>query len=667
MNKIEIAGRIAHLRHTINEHNYRYYVLAQPEVSDFEYDSLLHELILLEKDNPEFFDPASPSQRVGNDSNQEFEQAQHGFPMLSLDNTYSIEEISEFEQRNKRLLDEDFIYCCELKYDGASISLRYENGLLMRALTRGDGEKGDDVTANIKTIKSIPLRLKTKNYPNSFEIRGEVFIPHAGFIRMNEEKRAAGEAEYANPRNTAAGSLKIQNPAIVATRPLDCFLYYLMGSQLPTNSHFQNMQLAHEWGFKVPMEMKLCHNMAEVLEFIQYWDEARKQLPYDIDGIVIKINDLQQQKALGMTAKSPRWATAYKFKAEQAETKLISIDYQVGRTGAITPVANLSPVLLAGTTVKRASLHNADQIELLDIRLNDYVYVEKGGEIIPKVVGVNKNRRLEGSPSLQYISHCPECQSQLVRKEGEAKHYCPNERGCPPQIKGKLEHFVSRKAMDIGTAEATIDQLFKAGYLKSIADFYTLTREQLLGLDRFAQKSAEKLLESIEASKKVPFERVLFALGIRYVGETVAKTLARQLKSMDNLIEASYDELLEIEEIGDKIALELKRHLADPYEISVIERLKASGLQFSITESLPSLGKQLDGKSLIISGIFEKYSRDELKILIEQHGGKNVSSISAKTDYLVAGDKIGPSKLEKAQKLGIQIISEEEFLSLIME
>ncbi len=667
MNKIEIAGRIAHLRHTIDEHNHRYYVMAQPVVSDFEYDSLLRELLALENENPEFFDPASPSQRVGNDSNQEFKQAQHGFPMLSLDNTYSIEELNEFEQRNKRLLHEDFTYCCELKYDGASISLRYEKGLLVRALTRGDGEKGDDVTANIKTIKSIPLRLKSKGYPDNFEIRGEVFIPHAGFIRMNEEKRAAGEAEYANPRNTAAGSLKIQNPAIVSTRPLDCFLYYLMDNQLPTGSHFENMQLARDWGFKVPSEMKLCHSIAEVVEFINYWNEARKTLPYDIDGIVIKIDDLQQQKALGMTAKSPRWATAYKFKAEQAESRIESIDYQVGRTGAITPVANLTPVLLAGTTVKRASLHNADQIELLDIRLLDYVYVEKGGEIIPKVVGVNKNKRLHNSVPLEYIKHCPECHSLLVRKESEAKHYCPNERECPPQIKGKLEHFVSRKAMDIGTAEATIDQLFKAGFLKNIADFYTLTREQLLGLDRFALKSAENLLNSIEASKKVPFERVLFALGIRYVGETVAKTLARQLKSMDALIKTSYEDLLEIEEIGEKIAFELKRHLSDPYEIEVIERLKTEGLQFSVTGLLPSLGKQLEGKSLIISGVFEKHSRDELKNLIEQYGGKFVSSISAKTDYLVAGDKIGPSKLEKAQKLGIKIITENEFLSLIKE
>lgn len=665
MNKLEISERISQLREVINKHNHSYYVQSTPSISDFEYDQLLKELINLEKNNPEFFDPSSPSQRVGSDLNQEFTQEAHSYPMLSLDNTYSKEELFDFETRNKKLLPGDFEYICELKYDGASISLTYENGILVRAVTRGDGEKGDNVTANIKTIRSIPLKLKGKNIPEKFEIRGEIFITHAGLEKMNEERRKAGEAEYANTRNTASGSLKIQNSAIAATRPLDCFLYYIMGDNLPYDTHLENMEAARHWGFKVPEIIKKCNKLSDVIAFIEYWEEERSNLPYDIDGIVIKINDLSQQQELGFTAKSPRWATSYKFKAEQVETQLQSISYQVGRTGAITPVANLDAVQLAGTTVKRASLHNADQIAMLDIRVNDWVYVEKGGEIIPKVVGVNKTKRESNSEKTIYINNCPECNSVLLRKEGEAKHYCPNELGCPPQIKGKLEHFVSRKAMDIGTAEATIDQLFRAGYLNSISDFFTLTKSDLLQLERFAEKSADNLIKSIEDSKKTPFERVLFALGIRYVGETVAKTLARNLKSIDKLIAASREELITIDEIGDKIADEIIRHFSDEKQLELINKLKQYGIQLELSEENAPVGDQLSGKSIIISGTFVKHSRDELKKLIELYGGKNVSSISSKTDYLVAGDKIGPSKLEKAQKLNLEILNEDQFLSLI--
>lgn len=665
MNKLEVAERINHLRETINLHNYNYYNLSKPVISDFEYDQLLKELQQLENDNPEFFDASSPTQRVGSDINQEFKQVAHAFPMLSLDNTYNKEEIGDFEKRNKRLLPEDYEYVCELKYDGASISLRYENGILVRAVTRGDGEKGDDVTANIKTIKSIPLRLKGEGFPDIFEIRGEIFIPHEGFAKMNELQREKGEPEYANPRNTASGSLKIQNSSIVAKRPLDCFLYYIIGENLPFDNHFDNIEKAREWGFKIPPIIKKCTRLDEVYAFIDHWDKERHNLPYDIDGIVIKINNILQQEELGMTAKSPRWATSYKFKAEQALTKLESISYQVGRTGAITPVANLSPVQLAGTTVKRASLHNADQIELLDIRVNDMVYIEKGGEIIPKVVGVEKSKRTQESTPTKYITHCPECNTELVRSEGEAKHFCPNENGCPPQIKGKLEHYVSRKAMDIGTAEATIEQLYSAGLLMDISDFYTLTKQQLLSLERFADKSAENLIASIIESKKIPFERVLYGLGIRFVGETVAKKLAKSLKSIDAITKASFEELIAIDEIGDKIANSIISHFSVEKNIEIIQKLKEYGVQLELKNEEQHLSDSLSGKSIIISGSFEYYSRDEIKKLIEQHGGKNVSSISAKTDYLVAGDKIGPSKLEKAQKLNVTILNEVEFLDML--
>ncbi|MBN2484427.1 MAG: NAD-dependent DNA ligase LigA [Bacteroidales bacterium] len=665
MNKLEIAARIAELRQFIDTANYKYYVLSQPEVDDRVYDNALKELQELESENPEFFDAASPTQRVGSDINQEFEQVAHAFPMLSLDNTYNKEELIEFEKRNKRILNENFEYICELKYDGASISLHYENGKLLRAVTRGDGEKGDDVTANVKTIKSIPLTLKGKSYPGVFEIRGEIFIPHKGFEKMNEERREQQLPEFANPRNAASGTLKMQNSSLVAKRPLDCFLYYLIGSRLPFDNHYDNMQAARDWGFKVPDIIIKCQSIDEVLGFIEKWETGRKNLPFDIDGVVIKINSLRQQEILGMTAKSPRWATSYKFKAEQALTLLESISYQVGRTGAITPVANLSPVQLAGTTVKRASLHNADQIALLDIRVGDFVYIEKGGEIIPKVVGVEKSKRLAGSKPTEYISHCPECGTRLIRTEGEAKHFCPNTDGCPPQIKGKLEHFVSRKAMDIGLAEATIEQLFDEGLVNTVADFYQLKNEDLLKLDRFAEKSADNLIKSIEESKNVPFERVLFALGIRFVGETVAKKLARSIGSIDLLMAADFEKLVSIDEIGDKIASAIIEHFSVQKHLDIVEGLKKAGVQLAIKESQAPQSNLLAGKSLIISGTFSKYSREQIKELIEKHGGKNVSSISSKTDYLVAGENIGPSKLEKIKELNIPILSEDEFLEMI--
>ncbi|MBN1115855.1 MAG: NAD-dependent DNA ligase LigA [Bacteroidales bacterium] len=665
MNNPEIAVRIAQLRQTINKHNYNYYVKSESLISDFEYDQLLNELKVLEAENPEFFDPASPTQRVGSDINQDFKQFPHTYPMLSLDNTYNPEEIAEFEKRNKKILNEDFEYVCELKYDGASISLRYENGLLTRALTRGDGEKGDDVTANIKTIRSIPLKLHGSGYPELFEIRGEVYLPLAGFNKLNEQQLEKGLPTFANPRNTASGTLKMQNSSLVAKRPLDCFLYYIISDTLPFDNHYDSLQKAREWGFKIPEYITRCSTLDEIYNFINYWDKERKKLPFEIDGIVIKINDFNQQRKLGMTAKSPRWATSYKFKAEQAITRLESISYQVGRTGAITPVANLTPVLLAGTTVKRASLHNADQIKLLDIHVNDYVYIEKGGEIIPKVVGIDKSQRNSEAKPVEYITECPECHTPLVRTEGEAKHFCPNENGCPPQIKGKLEHFVSRKAMDIGLAEATISQLYDSGLVNDISDFYYLKKEDVLKLERFAEKSAENLIRSIEESKNVPFERVLFALGIRYVGETVAKKIAKTLGSIEKIISASEEELLEVEEIGDKIAQSVEIFFKDEKNKYIIQRLSENGVQLKVIKNYEQLGNALEGKSIIISGVFEKLSRDEIKQLIEKHGGKNTSSISSKTDFLVAGDNIGPSKLQKAQKLNVPIISEDQFLAML--
>jgi DNA ligase (NAD+) len=664
---MKIAERIQQLRNEINEHNYRYYVLSQPVISDFSYDQLMNELIQLEKEHPEYYDPLSPTQRVGSDIDNTFKQEAHAYPMLSLSNTYSKEEIAEFDQRTRKLLPGQQVeYVCELKYDGVSISLVYYNGRLDKAITRGDGEKGDDVTANVKTIRSIPLILKGKDYPDYFIIRGEIYLTHDGFNKMNREREEAGEPLFANPRNAAAGTLKLQNSSEVAKRPLDCYLYYLIGENLPFDTHYDNLMKSQEWGFRIPPYIKKCGSLKEIFDFIDYWNFERDNLPFDIDGVVIKVNSYRQQRLMGFTAKSPRWATSYKFKTEQALTKLISIDYQVGRTGAITPVANLQPVLLKGTTVKRASLHNADQIALIDIRLNDMVYIEKGGEIIPKVVGVAREYRPADSKPIEYITHCPECGSELIRNEGEAKHYCPNENGCLPQIKGKLEHFVSRKAMDIGLAEATIEQLYNHGLLKNPADFYSLTKEQLVNLERFADKSAENLIQSIKSSKNVPFERVLYALGIRYVGETVAKKLAQTFRSIDNLINASVEELTSTEEIGEKIAKSIKQYFSDDKNKLLVERLKSSGVRM---QSEPSVSNKISdilaGKNFVISGTFSHYSRDEIKDLIEKHGGKNLSSVSGNTHYIIAGEDMGPSKREKAMKMNIPIITEEEFLNMI--
>ena len=662
----DTGARIKKLREVLNEHNYRYYVLNQPVISDFEYDKLMRELIDLESAHPESFDPNSPSQRVGDDRNREFQQVEHKYPVLSLGNTYSKEEIVDFDNRIRKVIHDPVEYVCELKYDGASISLTYGNGILMQAVTRGDGLTGDNVIANVRTIKSIPLVLSGDDYPSLFEIRGEIFLPHAGFERMNKEREEIGEVPFANPRNAASGTLKIQNSSVVAKRPLDCVLYYLLGDGLPFDNHYENLCKAREWGFKVSQHISKCSALEEVFKFIDQWEGRRRDLPYDIDGIVIKVNSYKQQSSLGYTAKTPRWAIAYKYRAEQAATRLLSIDYQVGRTGAITPVANLEPVLLAGTKVKRASLHNADQIALLDIRINDTVYIEKGGEIIPKVVGVDKDSRQSDSKPVDYISQCPQCGTPLIRREGEAKHYCPNEDGCPPQIKGKIEHFVSRRAMDIGLAEATIEQLYRNGLVKDVADLYSLTHESLLRLERFADKSADNLIKSIESSKKVSFDRVLFALGIRYVGETVAGKLAHHFGSLDKLAGARFEDLTAVEEIGDKIAESIIAYFKNDKTARLHERLRDAGLQMSIGRGqVEKASNILEGKSIIISGVFEKYSREELKELIEKNGGRNVSSISNRTDYLLTGDKIGPSKLEKAKRMDIKIISEDDFIKMI--
>ncbi len=666
MSNTDIAHEIEKLREELNQHNYRYYVLNSPVISDYEYDQMMHRLIELEESHPEFFDPASPTQRVGSDINLEFKQVRHKYPMLSLGNTYNEGEITDFYNRVAKTLDEPFEIVCELKYDGASISLTYENGLLVRGVTRGDGTRGDDVTANIKTIKSIPLKIKG-DYPAEFEIRGEVYIPRDKFEEMNRERIDIGEEPFSNPRNTAAGSLKLQNSRQVAKRPLDCFLYYVLGEDLPSDKHAGNLEKARSWGFKIPKEYKVCKSLDEIFEFIHYWDTARHDLPYDIDGIVFKVNDLNQQKRLGFTAKNPRWAISYKFKAEQGYTKLLSVDFQVGRTGAVTPVANLEPVQLAGTIVKRASLHNADFIRSLDLHLGDMVYVEKGGEIIPKIVKVDVEARKPGAEPVKFITHCPECGTGLVRPEGEAAHYCPNSSSCPPQVKGRIEHFISRKAMNIdGLGAETIDLLYNVNLVKDISDLYSLHPMMLTPLERLGEKSARNIIRSIEESKKVPFPRVLFALGIRYVGETVAKKLAMAFKSIDRLEKATFEELVAVDEIGERIAQSVIEYFADEKNRAIIEKLKKAGLQFELSEEdLQTTSDALSGKSIVISGVFAKHSRDEIKQLIEKNGGKNSSSISSKTDYLVAGDKIGPSKLAKAKKLGIPVISEDDLLNLI--
>lgn len=662
-----IQEKINQLRNELEEHNYKYYVLSLPEISDFDFDMKLKELEKLEQDHPEFQDPNSPTQRVGSDINQEFSQVKHRYPMLSLSNSYSTEELQEFDARIRRTIGEEFDYVCELKFDGASISLLYENGRLVRAVTRGDGEKGDDVTSNARTIRSVPLSLKGDSYPESFEIRGEVLLPFQVFAELNKAREEAGEQLYANPRNTASGSLKMQNSAEVAKRKLDAYFYYVLGENLSEDGHYETIQQAGEWGFKVSEHTKKCRNIDEVIDYINHWDMARFDLPVATDGIVIKVNSRRLQNNLGFTAKSPRWAIAYKFTAEQVATKLESLSYQIGRTGAVTPVANLSPVLLAGTTVKRASLHNADIIEKLDLHLDDVVFVEKGGEIIPKIVGVDKSARQPDAEKVQFIAQCPECGTGLVRNDGEAAHYCPNETGCAPQIKGKIEHFISRKAMDIdGLGQETIDLLFNQGLIHNIADLYHLKKDQLTVLERMGKKSAERILKSLKQSKEVPFERVLFALGIRFVGETVAKKLANKLVKIDAIANANYEELIDIDEIGGRIAESIRQYFDKEDNRKLVDELKAQGLQFELHESsLEGRSNKLEGLSIVISGTFEKHSRDELKKMIEQHGGKNVGSISKNTSYLLGGSNVGPSKMQKVDKLGVPVISEDEFLEMI--
>jgi len=661
----DILQRILFLRDEIEKHNYQYYVLAQPLISDHEYDMLMKELEQLEREHPEYADPDSPTQRVGSDLTKEFIQRPHRYPMLSLANTYNEEEVREFHSRIIKTVEPPVAYTCELKYDGASISLFYKEGRLQYALTRGDGEKGDDVTANVRTIRSIPLRLKGKNFPPEFEIRGEIFMPRTVFEKLNSEREETGEPLFANPRNATAGTLKLQDPREVARRQLDCYLYYVATDEPVSDSHFATLQHAREWGFKIPPYIQQCHTIEEIMQFASHWEQQRHQLPFDIDGIVIKVDSFARQKILGFTAKSPRWAIAYKFKTERVTTRLLSIDYQVGRTGAITPVANLEPVQLGGTTVKRASLHNAEQMELLDIRLGDYVFVEKGGEIIPKVVGVDLAKRSDEVKPLVFITHCPECGTRLVKPEGEARHFCPNDEGCPPQIKGKLEHFVSRKAMDIAGAEATIDLLYNAGLVKTPADFYYLKKNQLTGLVRFGEKSADNLLTSIEQSKNNDLHRVIYAIGIRYVGETTARHLAGYFGSMDNLMKASREELLQVEEVGEKIADSIIEYFKNPAHREMIARMKEAGVNMQKLSSPSLQSEKLKGMTIVISGTFEKFSRDELKKLIEAHGGKNGSAVSSATSFLLAGKNIGPAKLEKAKKLGIKIISEDEFIHMI--
>jgi DNA ligase (NAD+) len=675
MTPTEAQHKIQVLSKLLEQHNYNYYVLDNPTISDYDFDQLLEELMALEKQFPEFLSPNSPSQRVGGQITKEFKSVKHQYAMLSLSNSYNQEDLLDFDRRVREglgitaiggLFDEGIDYVCELKFDGLSISLIYENGKLTQAITRGDGVQGDDVTTNAKTIKSIPLQLKG-NYPEKFEIRGEVFMPRPVFDAINKEREEIGDALMANPRNAASGSMKMQDSAQTAKRKLDCFLYYVLGENLPHQSHFDNMHAAKSWGFKISEDAKLCSGINEVINFINYWDKKRFDLPYDIDGIVIKVNSYNQQQNLGFTAKSPRWAIAYKFKAEQVSTELLSIAYQVGRTGAITPVANLQPVQLGGTTVKRASLHNADIIEKLDVRLGDMVFVEKGGEIIPKIIGVDLSKRKADSQPTHYITQCPECNTELQRNEGEANHFCPNENECPPQVIGKMEHFVSRKAMNIDSLGGeTIVQLFKAGLVKNIADLYDLKKEQLLPLERLAEKSANNLIEGLDASKKVPFERVLYAIGIRHVGETTAKKIAKKVKTLDILIHSSKEELLAIDEVGEIIAISLHDFFSNEKNKAIIEKLKAAGLQFELSEEQQQGGSdKLKDLTFVISGVFAKHSRDQYKEMIELHGGKNSGSISKKTSFVLTGDNMGPEKLKKAESLGVKMINEDEFLEML--
>ena len=659
--------RIYRLREELHTHNYNYYVLNAPVISDMEFDRLMRELQDLEAKHPEVADVNSPTMRVGSDISNDFVQVEHKYPMLSLGNTYSEEEVTEFYERVRKSLNEDFEICCEMKFDGTSISLTYENGKLVRAVTRGDGVKGDDVTNNVKTIRTIPLVLKGDNYPQNFEIRGEILMPWDVFEALNREREAREEPLFANPRNAASGTLKQQNSSVVASRKLDAYLYYLLGDNLPCDGHYENLQEARKWGFKISDATRKVKTLQEVFDFIKYWDTERKNLPVATDGIVLKVNSLRQQKNLGYTAKSPRWAIAYKFQAEKALTKLQKVTYQVGRTGAITPVANLDPVQLSGTVVKRASLHNADIIAGLDLHAGDMVYVEKGGEIIPKITGVDVSSRIPGSKPVEFITHCPECGEPLTRFEDEAAHYCTNEDSCPPQIKGKIEHFISRKAMNIeGLGPETVDLFYQEGMIKNAADLYELREQDIARLERFGEKSAQNIMAGLEASRQVGFERVLFALGIRFVGETVAKKLARSLKNIDALMSATEEELVAIDEIGEKIAESIIHFFSSEKNRKLVERLKQAGLKMEMApEEVSAASNVLEGQSIVISGVFAVHSRDEYKELIEKHGGKNVGSISKKTSFILAGENMGPSKLEKAKTLGIKIMNETEFLSLI--
>lgn len=660
--------RIDQLREELHTHNYNYYVLNAPVITDQEFDHLMRELQDLEAKHPEHFDPNSPSVRVGSDLNKNFKQVEHKYPMLSLGNTYSQAEVTEFYDRVSKSLNEDFEICCEMKFDGTSISLTYEHGKLVQAVTRGDGVRGDDVTDNVKTIRTIPLILHG-DYPDSFEMRGEILMPWDVFEELNRERELREEPLFANPRNAASGTLKSQNSAVVASRKLDAYLYYMLGENLPHDGHYENLMEAEKWGFKISHITKKVHSLQEIFDFINYWDVERKNLPVATDGIVLKVNSLRQQRNLGYTAKSPRWAIAYKFQAERALTRLNKVTYQVGRTGAVTPVANLDPVQLSGTTVRRASLHNADIIASLDLHIGDMVYVEKGGEIIPKITGVDIDLRSADAEKVEFITHCPECGSKLIRYEDEAAFYCPNETGCPPQIKGKIEHFISRRAMNIeGLGPETVDQFYQEGLIHNVADLYSLSADDICRLDRMGEKSADNIIQGIARSKEVPYERVLFALGIRFVGETVAKKVAKAFRSIDALAAANLDALIHVDEIGLKIAQSIISYFTDEKNRELVERLRSAGLKLEADEEdLSGHTDILQGKSIVISGVFSRHSRDEYKELIEKHGGKNVGGISKKTSFILAGDNMGPSKLEKARSLGIAIIDENEFLSMIGE
>ncbi len=668
MKKSEAKERIEKLRKELEEHNSRYYVLNQPLISDFEYDILLNELNTLEKKFPEFIIDNSPTMRVGSDITKEFVQYEHRYPMLSLGNTYNEEELREFDTRIRKTASEPVEYVCELKFDGASISITYKNGTLLRAITRGDGNKGDDVTLNVKTINSIPLKISEKTIPSEFVIRGEIVMPRAVFDRLNNERIKMEVAPFANPRNAAAGTLKLLDPKIVATRSLDCLVYFLLAEELPHDNHYDNLKKASDWGFKVADSIRLCKNIGEVIQFISHWESERKNLPYDTDGVVVKVNSLNLQKELGVTAKSPRWAIAYKYKAEEATTRLLSVIFQVGRTGAVTPVAILEPVFLSGSTVKRATLHNADQIALLDLHLNDMVHVEKGGEIIPKIVGVDHSFRNENSKRIEFISNCPECGTILVKNEGEANHFCPNYLHCPPQIKGRIEHFISRKAMDIdGLGEETIDLLFSKNLIRNFSDLYDLQMEQLVPLERLGEKSSSNILKSIRKSIDTPYHRVLFALGIRHVGETVAKTIAGRFRTIDDLIKAPVEQLTSVYEIGPKIAASIVAYFSDKENLEIIDRLRSAGIRLISNKEINPAVNTLDGKTIVISGVFQKHSREEYKEIIEKNGGKNSTSVSGNTSYILAGENMGQSKKEKAKELGVPLISEKDFLREIGE